>query len=210
MMTQDNACYDTDTVIAHYDGLLSRHGQSHRSLYWGSAASQQLRFQVLSEVGDLRGAVVLDVGCGLGDLNGYLCEKGMDVRYTGWDLTPSMVTAARQRFPHLNFENRNILAPDADPIDEGKRADYVFSSGLFTFADDGFLRQAVGKMYALCDKALAFNTLSSIALDKDAGEYYADPMTVLNFCLSITPWVTLRHDYMPHDFTVYMYRRQHR
>jgi hypothetical protein len=54
--------------------------------------------------------------------------------------------------------------------------------------------------------ALAFNSLSNWANDQEANEFYADPVQVLNFCRELTPWVVLRHDYHPRDFTVYMYK----
>jgi hypothetical protein len=41
---------------------------------------------------------------------------------------------------------------------------------------------------------------------QEPGEFYADPVEIVRFCRSLTPWVVLRHDYLAHDFTVYLYR----
>ena len=35
---------------------------------------------------------------------------------------------------------------------------------------------------------------------------YSDPSQVFRFCKSLSEWVVLRHDYLPHDFTIYMYK----
>ncbi|CDN13322.1 hypothetical protein RintRC_4207 [Richelia intracellularis] len=56
---------------------------------------------------------------------------------------------------------------------------------------------------------MAFNSLSSWGTQKESGEFYADPLATVKFCRTLTPWVILRHDYMQHDFTIYMYRESH-
>jgi len=61
-------------------------------------------------------------------------------------------------------------------------------------------------MFSLATSAVAFNTLSTWAQDQEAGEFYADPLKVVEFCRTLTPWVVMRHDYHPRDFTVYLYK----
>jgi hypothetical protein len=123
------------------------------------------------------------------------------------DITPEMIAFARERFPALQFEARDVLALTGDAALH-LRADYVLASGVFGLADWAFMGQAIQRMYALCEVGLAFNTLSAQAADREPGEFQADPGETLRFCQSLTPYVALRHDYMPHDFTVYMYRAQ--
>ena len=59
------------------------YGNDWRALGWQSRHTQYRRFAVLAEVGDLAHTRVLDVGCGLGDLYGYLCTQSIPVTYTG-------------------------------------------------------------------------------------------------------------------------------
>ncbi len=61
-------------------------------------------------------------------------------------------------------------------------------------------------MFNIARNAVAFNSLSAWAADKEDGEFYADPHEVLQFCRTVTPWVVLRHDYHSRDFTIYMYK----
>jgi hypothetical protein len=68
------------------------------------------------------------------------------------------------------------------------------------------MRSFVSRMWQMAKVAVAFNTLSSWAPDQEAGEFYADPVETLAFCRTLTPRLTLRHDYHRRDFTVYMYR----
>ena len=51
-----------------YTNLVERFGAEVRALNWRSAELQHRRFAVLAQVGELKSASVLDVGCGMGDL----------------------------------------------------------------------------------------------------------------------------------------------
>lgn len=195
---------DNDLNIHYYTELVNRYGIDVQSLNWGSSESQKLRFSILSQVGPLKGAKVLDVGCGLGDFYAWLEKNDIMAEYTGIDITPAMVENARQRFPKTRFEVFNLLEDGCDIYD------YVVASGIFTRRlrePITYLEKMIHRAYELARKAVAFNSLSSWATDQEANEFYANPLAVLGFCRTITPWVVMRHDYLPHDFTIYMYRR---
>lgn len=196
---------DLEHNVEHFSRLVEAHGTSPESLGWGSSASQRTRFEVLVGVGDLDGCSVADIGAGLGDLYGYLMERGISVDYAGYDLTPAMVEAAQARWPGASFEVRDILAM----ADDDKTFDYVMASGIFTFHTTepmAFLDRMVRRMFAMCRRGVAFNVLSAQTLKPEPGEFVAEPDVVLRTCLAITPFVVLRHDYFRHDFSVYLLR----
>jgi SAM-dependent methyltransferase len=200
---------DDDSNIKLYTQLAKKHGIDVRSLNWGSQKSQYLRFGVLNEVGQLAGSTVLDVGCGLGDFLLWLQRARITVDYLGIDITPAMIELAQKRMPDGKFQVANLLA---QPGSLQQQYDFVFASGVFTHRQQNptaYLQDMVRAMFARCRRALAFNSLSLWAPQQDAGEFYADPLATLEFCRTLTPWVTLRHDYMPHDLTIYLYREQH-
>ncbi len=197
---------DDERNVRYYSDLVARHGLDVKSLDWGSRASQQLRFRVLAKVAPLGGMRILDVGCGLADLHAWFREHGMAVDYTGLDITPAMIAAARERFPNDRFVDGDLLQMDAAQLGE---FDFVLSSGIFTHRQarpQEFLEAMVARMFAVAKKGVAFNSLSAWAADSAAGEFYADPLATLRFCRTLTPWTTLRHDYHARDFTVYLYR----
>lgn len=191
--------------VALYTRLRGEHGDDVRALNWGSRGSQRRRFQVLAEVGDLDGASLLDVGCGLGDLKSWLAEAGHRVSYTGIDLTGAMVDGARERHPDGDFRLGNLL----DDAGIGPDSfDYVLSSGIFYFRQDrpqAFLEAMVARMAQVARLGVSFNTLSAWADRREGDEFQADPLATLDFCRRISRRVVLRHDYHPGDFTVYLY-----
>jgi RimJ/RimL family protein N-acetyltransferase/SAM-dependent methyltransferase len=186
----------------HYLPLLQRHGPTYQAVDWGSAQGQALRFRMLLEIGNVTAASLLDVGCGIGHLASHLKEINFRGNYIGFDLVPEMVQTASTLHPGWMFRADDLLATH-----DGPAVDYVVGSGLFTFASRAWLEQTVRQMFERCRIGVAFNSLSGWSENKQPGEFYADPTATLEFCRTLTPWVVLRHDYMPHDFTIYMYRR---
>jgi hypothetical protein len=56
-------------------------------------------------------------------------------------------------------------------------------------------------------EVLAFNMAGSFnPLPADSLIAYADARVILDYCLTMTDKVDLKSDYLPHDFTVIMYR----
>ena len=198
---------DDERNICYYTSLIAKYDIDVRALNWGSRESQQLRFSILAQVGQLNGASVLDVGCGMGDFLGWLKKSGRKVEYIGIDITPKMIEVAQQRFPEARFEIGSL--PDVeDRIKE--HYNFVFASGIFyyrQFEPLEFMKEMVTQMFDRCDNAVAFNSLSAWASAKEPDEFYADPLETIAFCQTLTPWVVLRHDYHLRDFTIYMYRK---
>src|SRR5688500_2918639 len=109
----------------HFDRLAVLHGGDVRAVDWSSRAAQEMRFGVLASIGDLRGARVLDVGCGQGDLRVWLAAHGIECEYAGIDISPGMVALARRLAPRAVFDLRNLM----EERDASDKYDYVLASG---------------------------------------------------------------------------------
>ncbi len=182
---------------------LAAYGQKVEALNWGSRQSQQQRFRVLVEVGIRSGYSLLDVGCGLADFKHWLDTQGIEVRYSGLDITPEMIKKCRQRYPEQEFFCGDIF--DSTP----KVFDYAVASGIFYLRQHqplNYLLDTVAAMFEKVNYAIAFNSLSSWAHKRDATEFYADPLAVVKACRELSEHIVLRHDYHPRDFTVYLYK----
>lgn len=167
--------------------------------------SQGKRFEVLAAVGDVSGCSVLDVGCGHGDLKGYLDTKFHGYSYVGIDMVPEFVAEARSLYgqrPSCYF----CLADFAEA--ELPRADYVFACGVFAYrcASADFHLAMVERMYAAAGKAFAFNMLDAAVFPEHPLLAGHDAQRVVEFCERLSPRVELVRGYLEDDFTVLMYR----
>ena len=197
---------DHNHNINYYTSLAERFGYDFKSLDWGSEQSQKKRFKILSEIADLNGKSVLDIGCGLGDFYLWLNNQHVSVEYHGTDITPKMIELAKIKYPKVSLECSDVL--DSDPFEKNK-FDYVFSSGIFTFRTRNsmeFLHTMIERMFELCKYGIAFNLLSSWSNNKQPNEFHADPGIIIKYCRKLSINLVLRHDYHPGDFTIYIYK----
>ena len=195
---------DLETVH-FYEHRLGQFGEDARSLNWGSRQSQERRFEVLASIGDLANQSILDVGCGLGDFYRWLVSRGIQTDYTGIDLTPGMVEKAASRNPSARFAVHNLLG-DTAPFQE-KSFDFVFASGIFylrRIQPQEYMQEMISTMFCIARKGVAFNSLSTWSTERDALEYYADPIKTLEWCAELSKNLILRHDYHPGDFSILM------
>lgn len=59
--------------------------------------------------------------------------------------------------------------------------------------------------------ALAFNALSAYNPKKDFELHYVYPEEMFEFAVkNLSPFVILRHDRMPYDFTMFVYKNENR
>lgn len=181
------------------------YGENWRALGWQSRHTQYRRFAVLTEIASLAQMRVLDIGCGLGDLYGYMLECGIPTVYTGYDLLPEMITRARRRYPNVRFEVRDVLRGLGD-----EPFDYVLSSGAFNvnFGNNlDAVHQTLQEMFAHCTRGVAINFLSTADPHRDRVLFHYDPRAMQAFCQRFCDHVQLREDYLPNDFTLYLYHQ---
>ncbi len=198
-----NAVADSGRIAAYYDDLVDRYGHDPRACDASGVESLQRRYRVLGDVMDLTGKRVLEVGCGFGDLGVHLRERYEGVVYRGVDLSPRMVEEGRATHG-LDLRVSNVL--DLDPAEE--RYDVVLAQGIFYLLDgdaESKMQELVRAMAALSVEATAFTAVSSWTPTPEPGEYYVDPVSLLAFCRTLTPFVTIRHDYHPGDVAAYLH-----
>lgn len=199
---------------ARYRRLLHDQDDASRQVGWMDRLQQCVAFEMLAAVGDLCGLTapsVLDVGCGLGDFLDYLRQRGFAGRYTGVDLVPELIEAARVRHDDQASAVSFIVADILDPDLSLKAQDYVIASGLFDYrTPDSAARlpRTVRRLYDLCHRGVAWNVLGVAPPDRE-DLYAAPPGELLALCEALTPWFVVRGDYAPHALTFYLYRREH-
>ncbi|MFA6930538.1 MAG: class I SAM-dependent methyltransferase [Lentisphaeria bacterium] len=177
-------------------------------LSWSSREAQIERFKILLELLKRHFAggacpTLLDVGCGLAELAGYLEKAGFLVLYTGVDLTAEILQEAQQRCPSLNLRQLNIFQ-DSCPFPE-QSFDVVFASGIFNmelgnnemFAVSGMLRLAALARHLAVANFLHYRSL----LQHSICHYYNPDELRLKLCEKSLP-VIVHEQYLDNDFTL--------
>ena len=192
----------TARVREFYEPLLAEHGDDHNAVAYLTQESQEGRFAILADVGDLSEASVLEIGCGIGHMYGWLSGNGYRGDYLGIDLQEKMIERARVRHPAVKFEVADFLE------DAGRyEADCTLACGIFHLGDQELFETTIKAIYGSCRVAAAFSSYSTwCPEDKKDASFFANPLKTMEFCRELTPHLILRHEYMPYDFTVYMYR----
>jgi len=194
---------DKQAIIRYYNENLEKYGYSPKTLGW-LKNRHYVRYRVLSEIGNLNNCSILDVGCGFGDLYGFLIKKGLNIRYTGYDINENFIKIAKRVYPNARFEVKDI---EEDKIND--KFDWVFSCGIFNIKisdNKSFIQNMLKRMFELCNKGVAADFMSSYVDIEREGLYYAKPEEIFKFCKTLSRRVLLRHDYMPFEFCVYIYK----
>lgn len=186
----------------------SRYGPGFEAAHWGSQRGQIKRFEVLTgSWGDLSGAGLLDVGCGVGDLLDFLMKAGNKPKnYLGVDISRGMIERAGKRFEGLDGVDFMLGLLDELPA---PKYDYVVASGIFYRVRRdgyGFMKQMIPLLFGHATAALGFNTLTTWDPREAGDEFRADPARVLSVCGELTNRIIFRHDYHPGDGTFLLYR----
>ncbi len=191
-------------VVSFFERSLMLHGDRPEAVRW-TASGQAAHYRALLDIGDLAGAKILDYGCGTGGLYGFLCERGVTVDYTGYDINSKLIEHARNKYPGARF---GVF--DIEEQELAEEFDYILLCGVFNLKVQGLEETISGvlrKLYASCRKGLAFNALSDFNPKKDYELNYLNPGAVLALAArEMSPHVSLRLDRIPHDFFLFVYR----
>ncbi len=197
---------DKDKILSYYDSLIKEYGPNDsRSVGWTSESTEKIRYTILSEIGDLNNHSILDVGCGFGNLYDFLKNKNLSFSYKGIDINPKIISLAKEKHPNISFETL-----DFGSYQNGKY-DYIFCSGALSFKVPNYKQfyfEYIKKMFNSSNIGIAFNMLNyknntNHGDDKLFATY--STKEIYDFCLTLTSKVTIRENYLPNDFTIYLY-----
>jgi len=192
-------------VIAFYNQTLRSFGDSPESLRW-TPEGQRAHYEAMLDIAlGIEGRKVLDFGCGKGDFYQFLKEKRIELHYTGLDINENLIALAKQKFPEARF---GVFDIERDAMSE--EFDYIFLCGVFNLKVQGIddlIRFTLKKLFSCCRIGLAFNALSAHAPRKAFELHYTSPEALFQFAAeNLSPFVAMRHDRIPYDFTMFVYR----
>jgi SAM-dependent methyltransferase len=209
---------DRQDRVQFFQGMLKQHGAVPQALDWGNRPRQEVRFEVLwSLLRNHPGAAVLDVGCGLGDLHGFLRSKGWSGKYSGIDIVPEFVAIAGERCPGGDVRIVDLADPATDLSAGPARdleADFVYASGIFNHALPTKTEIAnadlmLAAMFGLCRVAVVCDWLSSFVDFTRPESCHWSPGIVLDISRRLTRRITLKMDFLPFEFATVLWKDDH-
>lgn len=109
-------------IIAAMDRIAQKRDKYiRRSKYYYKDMIKFLRFNIPA------GSHVLEIGCG----TGYLLDALKPTRGVGIDISPAMITIAREKYPHLEF-----LQMDAENLQLEEKFDFIVISDTLGYFED--------------------------------------------------------------------------
>ena len=195
---------EKDVVRAHYLPKIAADAPGYAVCDWGGQYSQEKRFGVLVEHIPLTQTTkLLDVGCGVGDLWGYLCRSGIACHYLGVDLLQEMTHEARRRHPDATFLPVDLFGQHAPPLE----CDVAFCSGMLNLAHDKpmlYLSLVAGRLRQFSSQAVMVNLLNAETHDPGPAYQTYMPEGALNVCWAAGWRQEIISGYLPNDFTLLM------
>ena len=190
-------------AIERYSSRFLSLGEDVRTLGWGSMEQQRNRFSQLTRVVDLHGRSVLDIGCGFGDLKGFCDEMELALlRYIGWDINGDLIKVAKARYSNAELKVFDLLNTSgvAAIAQIGVMLGLLNFNLRDTYDNVEYSKRMISNAFEAVTECLVVDFLSIYrTLDYPSEDFvfYHDPSEMLAFALTLTPNVSLHHDYMP-------------
>ena len=193
---------------------MATHGPGFEATLWRNPLAQTLRFEVACGLIPVTGLRVADLGCGMGDLAGWLHSSGMQpAAYFGIDALPDMVHAAEARSEvghefHVQFAVADIT-DDVSVLRDWSPDVCVISGSLNTMTQAQAMK-VVAEAFDLSKVGVVFNFLSDMPHPRFENQDTSpasrfSTIDFLQWSLKKTPWVQFRQDYIDgHDATIAM------
>tara|TARA_R110001583_G_scaffold38455_4_gene124307 strand:+ start:8671 stop:9300 length:630 start_codon:yes stop_codon:yes gene_type:complete len=180
---------------------------------WHSLDAQQNRFEALCQPLELINKSILDLGCGYGELKGYIDQFNREkftsnqgiASYIGIDQHRAFIKSARLQF--TKSTNTEFINADFSTMTLPK-VDIVMASGSLNYysREKDYLQKLIIAMYESARDAVAFNLLDSRYFTSGKLLIAHEPQEILAFCRSICVNSQLFDHYANNDFTIIMKR----
>ena len=202
-----------------YKQKFKEFGVSPLSLQWKSKGAAHQRFRQFWAEIDFDNKNVLDVGCGFGEMGNFLTKRYENVKYKGVDIMPEFIENGKKMYPALSLETADYFGQPTPEVYDTIICSGALNSNFGTSEENlRFRKSAIKTMFDHTTNLVAFNmlgghpatqnkqSLPSSDGKKDSNIWYSDSLEILEYCMSLTRRVILRHHYHPTDFTIFMYK----
>jgi SAM-dependent methyltransferase len=193
--------------VDRYEEAYRKHGYSLQGLCSSAVDRSDLRFSVLTQPLLELGESVLDVGCGFADLFRYLKKEGWKGRYTGIDIVPSLLKEAGVRHP-----DAQLIQGDASRglADVGPH-DFVIACGAMNLklpngGNEAHIASFLRAMFKVARLGVVADFMTTHVDFRHPDAWHTDPIWALEQAQRLTRRVTLRADYLPFEFALFLFK----
>ncbi len=194
------------SMIERYSKRYREMGYDVKTLGWGSTEQQIYRFsQAISNVNFSASPSVLDIGCGFGDLLSTIKSHGKKPsKYIGWDINPDLISEANKRWAKDEISSEFHVLDLTTASNLKSIADVGFMIGVLNlnfhdkFDNYTYSKSLIKKAFDCVNSLLVVDFLSSHYspdYPKEDFVFYHDPAFMLEFALTLTPNVAIKHNY---------------
>jgi len=195
---------DVRATKERYSKRYKQFGVTPKTLGWDKG-KQEVRFDVLTSQYCFEQKSILDIGSGFGDLLITLRKKASLFNYTGIEVVDALADRARELHPGDEF-----ITGDFDEYNFNSQFDYCIASGIFNhkMKQDNyrFIKNSMHKAWEISNDGFAFDFLSDKVEYQLEHTFHSSPSKVLDFAYTLSRNVILRNDYMPFEFSVFVFK----
>ena len=201
-------------IVEHYiNRVTDLNIPDYKVVDWESEEAQNLRFKALIEHFNMKGNVLLDVGCGVGSLAEYIDKNNINLYYIGIDIMPEMVERAKSK-TYKNINPQFMTMDFFKKTDIKDDVDYIYTSGIFNLNlgnNEAFLKESIEAFLLAARKGVCFNLLDISCKEKYGDKYYyykKDDIFLLTQDilkkLNLNYKIHIEDKYLQNDFSVFI------
>lgn len=198
---------DLEQTRKRYGARFKKFGYSPKTLGW-LKGKQDTRFEVLTSQYNFSNKSVLDIGCGFGDLNKTLAELCTEYSYFGIDICDELIFKGKELFsaPHTTMVCADFLSYNFESSFHWAIASGIFNHILAKGDNYKFIYSVMEKCYNVVTDGFSFDFIGDRVDYRDEHIFYASPEKILEFAYSFSRRVILRSDYMPFEFSIFVFK----
>lgn len=191
---------DIEATQKRYRERWEKFGYDPRTLGWNKGR-QRARFAAALDGVRERFDSILDVGCGFGDLFGFLHQRGWQGRYVGVDIVPELLEEGTRRFGALGAE---FQFGDFSRQSGQVTTDVAIAIGMFNHVlgndNAAFIRETLGSMWKATRKVIVADFMSTAAEIRHPHLFYFSPEDAAGLARTFSRRFLINHGYMPFEF----------
>ena len=178
-----------------YKNAFKKYGRTPKGLNWSSELSQSVRFEKIVEFLEpllSDSDIIVDAGCGFGDLYHYLLSKDLNFLYIGYDVVDEFIDIAKEN------TKQNILKKDI-LTDTLKEADFYVASGSLNILNEFETYLFIQRCFTHSKKAFIFNMLEG---SHHTTYNLVKKEKIIEYGKELGAKVSLKEGYFMQDFTI--------